>query len=120
MLMKYLIDSSCSFQLCNIGKIQTWHSLEAYSRPHQTSMIELYFAKIAIKSSVRLGSWSASLISSTSRKRDESKYSRMNQVKFFKDCLPQILLGPFLNTLPQMFVPLKMWIGMVRWMNNEI
>ena len=26
------------------------------------------------------------------------KYSRMDQVKFFKDCLPQILLGPFLNT----------------------
>ena len=26
-------------------------------------------------------------------------YSRMDQVKFFKDCLPQILLGPFLNTL---------------------
>ena len=23
----------------------------------------------------------------------------MDQVKFFKDCLPQILLGPFLNTL---------------------
>ena len=41
----------------------------------------------------------------------ESKYSRMDQVKFvedslvedpfkfFKGCLPQILLGPFLNTL---------------------
>ena len=28
-----------------------------------------------------------------------AKYSRMNQVKFFKGCLPQILLGPFLNTL---------------------
>ena len=27
-----------------------------------------------------------------------SKYSRMDQVKFFKDCLPHILLGPFLNT----------------------
>ena len=23
------------------------------------------------------------------------KYSRMDKVKFFKDCLPQILLGPF-------------------------
>ena len=28
-----------------------------------------------------------------------SKYSRMDQVKFFKRCLPQILLGPFLNIL---------------------
>ena len=28
----------------------------------------------------------------------ESRYSRMDQVKF-KGCLPQILLGPFLNTL---------------------
>ena len=28
-----------------------------------------------------------------------SRYSRMDQVKFFKGCLPQILLGPFLNTL---------------------
>ena len=29
------------------------------------------------------------------------KYLRMDQVKFF-DCLPQILLGPFLNTLSLM------------------
>ena len=28
-----------------------------------------------------------------------TKYSRMDQVKFFKGCLPQILLGPFLNAL---------------------
>ena len=28
-----------------------------------------------------------------------TKYSRMDQVKFFKGCLPQVLLGPFLNTL---------------------
>ena len=57
---------------------------------------------------------------------NETKYSRMDQIKFmegsllkiwrsmfclsrpysfkcFKGCLPQILLGPFLNTLPQMF-----------------
>ena len=27
-----------------------------------------------------------------------TKYSRMNQVKFFKGCLPQILLDLFLNT----------------------
>ena len=27
-----------------------------------------------------------------------TKYSRMDQVKFSKCCLPQILLGPFLNT----------------------
>ena len=26
----------------------------------------------------------------------------MDQVKFFKICLPQILLGPFLNTLSHM------------------
>ena len=25
--------------------------------------------------------------------------------KFFKDCLPQILIGPFLNTLFQTFFP---------------
>ena len=30
-----------------------------------------------------------------------TKYSRMDQVKSFKGCLPQILLGPFLNTLTQ-------------------
>ena len=28
-----------------------------------------------------------------------TKYSRMDQLKFFKDCLPQILLGQFLNAL---------------------
>ena len=32
----------------------------------------------------------------------DSKYSRMDQVKFFKGCLLQILLGPFLNTLSQL------------------
>ena len=26
----------------------------------------------------------------------------LDKVKFFKDCLPQILLGPSLNTLTQM------------------
>ena len=29
----------------------------------------------------------------------ETKYSRINQVKYFKVCLPQILLGLFLNSL---------------------
>ena len=32
-----------------------------------------------------------------------TKYSRMDRVKFFKVCLPKILLGPFLNILSQMF-----------------
>ena len=32
-----------------------------------------------------------------------TKYSRMDQVKFFKSCLPQILLGSFLNTLSYLF-----------------
>ena len=32
-----------------------------------------------------------------------TKYSRMDQVKFFKGCLPQVLLGPFLNTLSHIF-----------------
>ena len=31
-----------------------------------------------------------------------TKYSKIDQVKFFKGCLPQISLGPFLNALPQM------------------
>ena len=34
---------------------------------------------------------------------DGTKYSRMNQVKVFKGCLPQILLDP-LNTLSQIMV----------------
>ena len=28
-----------------------------------------------------------------------AEYLRMDQVKFFKDCLPQILLEPLMNTL---------------------
>ena len=28
-----------------------------------------------------------------------TNYLRMDQVEFFKGCLPQILLGPFLDTL---------------------
>ena len=31
-------------------------------------------------------------------------YSRMDQVKVFKGCLPQILLGPFLNTVTQLIL----------------
>ena len=30
-------------------------------------------------------------------------YFRWDQVKIFKGCLPQILIGPLLNTLSQMF-----------------
>ena len=33
--------------------------------------------------------------------KNGSMYSRMEQVKFFKACLPQILQGPFLNILSQ-------------------
>ena len=32
-----------------------------------------------------------------------TKYSKMDQVKFFKRCLPQILLGPFSNTLTRLY-----------------
>ena len=32
---------------------------------------------------------------------NETKYSKMDPVKFFKACLPQISTGPFLNTLSQ-------------------
>ena len=31
----------------------------------------------------------------------------MDQVNFFKGCVSQILLGPFLNTLPQIFYSSK-------------
>ena len=33
-----------------------------------------------------------------------TKYSRMDQVKFSKGCLPQIIHGPFLNTSSHMYV----------------
>ena len=33
-----------------------------------------------------------------------SRHSRIDQVKLFKGCLPQILLDPFLNTLSRMFL----------------
>ena len=42
---------------------------------------------------------------------NESRYSRMDQVKFFKGSLPQILLGQFLNTLTQMVCAWK-WFSM--------
>ena len=32
------------------------------------------------------------------------KYSRMEQVKLVEENLLKILLGPFLNTFPQMFI----------------
>ena len=39
-----------------------------------------------------------------------TKYSRIDQVKFFKGCYPQILLGPFLNTLPHLLILLLLLI----------
>ena len=36
-----------------------------------------------------------------------TKYSRIDQVKFFKGCLPQFLLGPFLNTLSRIKLAVK-------------
>ena len=40
----------------------------------------------------------------------------MDQVKFFKGCLPQILLGPFLNTLAHMCVfILRPFLFPYRW-----
>ena len=57
-----------------------------------------------------------------------TKYSRMDQVKFvyssrsypfkfFKGCLRQILLGPFLNTLPQIYfymIPNIKYAGVIK------
>ena len=34
---------------------------------------------------------------------------RPYQFKFFKSCLPQVLLGPFLNTLTHMFGTVEFW-----------
>ena len=52
-----------------------------------------------------------SIISSQRYLKNEAKYSRFDQVKFVEDslevvkgCLPQILLDPFLNTLPQIIM----------------
>ena len=39
------------------------------------------------------------------------KYSSMDQVKVFKDCLPQILLGTFLNTLSHIDILLVLCYG---------
>ena len=39
-----------------------------------------------------------------------TRYSRTDQVKFFKGCLPQILLGPWLHTLSHLAVLLVMGI----------
>ena len=43
-----------------------------------------------------------------------TKYSRMDQVKFFTGCLSQILLGPFLNTLSQL------WLSLQTIINNNL
>ena len=42
----------------------------------------------------------------------ETKYSRMEEVKFFKGCLPQILLGLFLNNVSRIL--LFRWVQL-RW-----
>ena len=44
-----------------------------------------------------------------------SRYSRMDQVKFFKGCLSQVLLGPFLNTLTHVGVvnPLNASVALI-------
>ena len=49
------------------------------------------------------------------RKLFGTRYSRMDQPKFFKGCFPQILLGPFLNTLFHLsiFSENKVWLSEV-------
>ena len=48
----------------------------------------------------------------------ETKHSRMDQRKVFKGCLPQIFLGPFLNTLSHTCVP-YFWEVARRCSKNE-
>ena len=105
------------------------HISVAFSEQCQTSKMGIFCKTvngfqsltISVKSSV-LDIWQGSEYASTSGllllteavtyrcSADGTKYSRMDQVKFvedrpypfrfFKGCLPQILPGPFLNTLP--------------------
>ena len=44
----------------------------------------------------------------------KARYSRTEQVKFFKGCLPHILLGPFFNTLSHLSVAQSL----ISFMNN--
>ena len=39
-----------------------------------------------------------------------SALGRTYTIKLFKDCLPQILLGPSLNTLPNLLLSLKIYM----------
>ena len=43
-------------------------------------------------------------------KNGPSKISLSNHFKFFKGYLPQILLGPFLNTFTHTFITLDSWL----------
>ena len=40
-----------------------------------------------------------------------TKYSRMEQIKILKGCLPKISLGPFLKTLSQIVVTLLKYVA---------
>ena len=44
-----------------------------------------------------------------------AKYSRMDEVKFFKGCLPQLLLGPFLNTLSHIPLSENLFKGLMEY-----
>ena len=46
-----------------------------------------------------LSAWFHQVCDSLTIETFGTKWSRMDQVKFFKGCLSQILLGPFLNTM---------------------
>ena len=47
-----------------------------------------------------------------------TKYSRMDQVKIFNSCLPQILLGPFLNTLSHIYIRTTMFMFQLHFFNT--
>ena len=49
-----------------------------------------------------------------------TKYSRMDQGKVFKGCLPQILLGPFLNTLSQILMEQFDSYTYIKFMNSPL
>ena len=97
-------------------KLDVWQSSECTSA-------YVVFLLLTFKGAFRTSwniCWSflVKIVNSLLRVKNGIKYSRMEQVKFFKGCLPQILFGLFLNSLCQRC--LKGWKMFEKALNSPL
>ena len=94
---------------CLFFYLQCWFAISEIIKYHNSSVSVIFLAHKYFLV--------CSFLSCISTPVYWTKYSRMDQVEFFKGCLPQISFGPFLNTLSHIspcISPSKMLNGFIQ------